>query len=342
MKISNRDVESLLNTPHPRFCIYLLYGQDSGLMTERTKRLEKLFMQGNGDDSALISLSSAEVAKDKTLLSDTLNAIPMFGGSRVVSLSGQGTEMKEAVAAAAEQMDEQSRLIIRAYDVNTRHALVNFCDKHEICASIGCYPDEARDLSQLVGQIFTEYQIKYDRELVSVITNRLGADRQASRSEIEKLALFAGQGGQLNTEDVETLLGDGAALQTDLLNTAILTGDIPQFNAHLSRLKQEGVAPIRLLRQLLGLFRVMQSAYTPHGQPELKALDTVRPPLHFKIKPVVQRALTTWSAPFVDEAIEKLISLEIALKSRQIGDSFAQTGQVLLGLALRSRSLSKR
>lgn len=342
MKISTREVASIISSPPPRFCIYLLYGQDNGLMAERSKMLERHFTNGDNDPSAVVSLASAEVGRDKTLLCDNLNAIPMFGGKRVVLLSGQGSEMKDAVLLAAEQMARDSKLIIKAYDVNTRHALVTFCDKLDICASIGCYPDDSKDLSQLVQDIFGQYQIQYSRDVLHSICEKLGADRQASRSEIEKLALFAGKGGHLTIDDISLLLGDGAALQADLLNMAILTGNIEQFNAHLARLKREAVAPIRLLRQLLGLFRVMQLAYNEQGQADVKALDLARPPLHFKIKPIVQRAVSAWTAILVDEAIEKLISLEINLKSSGSGDGFALTGQTLLGLLLRARSLQHK
>ena len=93
MKISTREVASIISSPPPRFCIYLLYGQDNGLMAERSKMLERHFTNGDNDPSAVVSLASAEVGRDKTLLCDNLNAIPMFGGKRVVLLSGQGSEI---------------------------------------------------------------------------------------------------------------------------------------------------------------------------------------------------------------------------------------------------------
>ena len=341
MKIATRDIEKYVNQPDPRYCITLLYGQDSGLMAERAAKIEKKLTQGDDDPFAVTSLAASEVKADKTLLSDSLNAVPMLGGKRIVKLSGQGTEIKEAVMLAAEQMDRNAHLIVRAHDVNTRHALVSFCDKLDICASIGCYPDENRDLSQLIGQIFSEFDIQCEPDVVPMMISRLGADRLSTRAEIEKCALFAGRGGSLTTAHIDELLGDTAALQTDLLISAVLQGDIQQFNQHFTRVKREGIATIRLLRQLLGIFRIMQLAHLPEGRLDVNAVNSARPPLHFKMKPVVQKAISLWPAAMVEDGIDRLTGLEKSLKGSQISDGYAQTGQIYLGLALRARTLQR-
>ncbi|GIR78230.1 MAG: hypothetical protein CM15mP80_08550 [Alphaproteobacteria bacterium] len=69
-------------------------------------------------------------------------------------LSGMGTEMTEAVKIGFNSLHDKARLVIEARDVNTRHALVKFCDQHASCASVGCYQDDNRSLSDLAQQVF--------------------------------------------------------------------------------------------------------------------------------------------------------------------------------------------
>jgi len=341
MKISPRDIQGVLDRPNPHYTIFLLYGSDSGLMAERAKQITARFHGTEDDPLALTTLSSEQVGKEISLLVDSLNALPMLGGRRVVVLSGQGGEMKEAVQLAAEHMDPEARLIIRAHNVNTLHPLVKFCDSAKNCASIGCYPDDSRGLAQLAQQIFSEFQITASPEAMQIIQTRLGADRQASRMELEKLCLFVGTGGTLTAEQCDSLLGDSAALETDMLSAAIISGNVTQFNAHFARLRRESVQPIAIIRQLMGLFRAMQLTHLPSGRIDIGKLADLRPRLHFKIKPVIERQVTFWPQQAVDEAIAKLLSLEISLKSGQGGNQLAMTGQILLGICLRARAFSR-
>ena len=341
MKISPRDINGLLARPQPNYHIFLLYGSDSGLMAERAKQLTSQFHTSEDDPLALTSLSSEQVASDHSLLVDSLNAVPMFGGRRVVLLSGSGDGLKEAVSLASTSMDTEARLIIRAHNVNTLHALVKFCDSAKNCASIGCYPDDSRAISELAADIFARYQITADSNAMNIIQSRLGADRQASRMELEKLSLYVGMGGRLTEDDADKLLGDNAALQTDLLSAAILTGNVAQFNAQFSRLKREAVQPISIIRQLLGLLRAMQLTYLPSGAIDINKLSELRPRLHFKIKPVIEQQVRKWPQKAVDDAIAKLISLEISLKSGQGGHQLVVTGQTMLGICLRAKAFAR-
>ena len=341
MKISPRDIQGILNRPKSDHIIFLLYGADSGLMAERAQQLTAHFHTSEDDPLALTTLSSEQVGKEASLLVDSLNALPMLGGRRVVVLSGQGGEMKEAIQLAAEHMDTEARLIIRAHNVNTLHPLVKFCDGAKHIASIGCYPDDSRGLAQLAQAVFSEFQITAEPDAMQIIQSRLGADRQASRMELEKLCLFVGKGGTLTAAQCDSLLGDSAALETDMLSAAIISGNVVQFNAHFARLRREAVQPIAIIRQLMGLFRTMQLTHLPSGKIDVGKLSDLRPRLHFKIKPVIERQVTCWPQGAVDDAIAKLLSLEISLKSGQGGNQLAVTGQILLGICLRARAFSR-
>ena len=136
-----------------------------------------------------------------------MDALPAFGGIRLVMVTGAGTEMLSAVKNCLTGLNPDARLIIRATDVNTRHALVTLCDKDTQCASMGCYPDNERSISDLARAVFAADNITVEPDGLSILTERLGADRQASRSELEKLTLLAGPNGSLSRGDIEETLG---------------------------------------------------------------------------------------------------------------------------------------
>ena len=343
MKIAPREISALLHQPESRFHAYLLYGHDEGLVRERARKLASHFADNLDDPFAVSHLTGPDVAADKASLSDSLNALPAFGGLRLVMLSGAGTEMTEAVKLAFEHLHEGARLVIQASDVNTRHALVKFCDQQPSCASIGCYQDDSRSLGELAREIFAKDSIKIETNALALLLSRLGNDRAVSRMEIEKLVLFAGPGGTLNAQDIDHALGDSGAIVQDQITIAILSGNVKQFEQLYSRAKQDGLPPIALLRQTLSLFRGMLSARLAlnAGKPAGAALSGFRPPLHFKTKPVVTAQLSKWGAQQLSDVIDRLIDTEIQIKSAGVIDPATLTGQTLLGLVLRSRSLNR-
>lgn len=343
MKIAARDVPSLLAHPDKRYQAYFLYGYDEGLIKERAHKIAAHFAENLDDPFAVTHLSGQDVADDKTSLPDSLNALPAFGGLRLVMLSGVGTEMTEAVKLAFEVLHDQARLIIQAREANTRHALVKLCDQHAACASIGCYPDDSRSLGDLAKEIFQRDNIKLDSDALALLLSRLGSDRAVSRQEIEKLALYAGPNNTLAMADVDRALGDSGLVVQDQITAALLSGNVQQFEQLYARSKQEGLAPISILRQILALFKGMLLARLAMdaGKSVDAALTSIRPPLHFKTRPVVAAQLRKWKSSQLSDVIDRLIDTETQIKSIPVVDPVTLTGQTLLGLVLRSRTLNR-
>ena len=284
MKIAHRDVAGLIKAPGTHYSAFLLYGPDQGLVRERARQLAHHFCDQPDDPFSQASLTGQQVSEDKARLADEANAVNIFGGLRLVTLSGSGTEMTEAVRLAFASPNPDSRIIIRASDVNTRHALVKLCDEVKFCASIGCYSDDARNLSEIARDIFNRDNIRVSAEVMGAITARLGADRQMSLSELNKLALYAGDGGSLTLEDVAIAVGDSGAVAIDAVSLALLTGQIDDFERDYARLRHEGIQPIAVIRQLLTLFKNMQmaKAQMQAGLPVGQVIAQLRPPVRFQ------------------------------------------------------------
>lgn len=343
MKIAPRDIASLIKRPDPRFLIFFLYGQDQGLARERSLEIAHLFADNLDDPFAVTRLTGSQISEDPALLRDELDALPAFGGNRIVMVTGAGTELLGAVKNCLTSLNPNARLIIRATDVNTRHALVALCDKEPQCASIGCYPDNDKSLSDLARAVFVAENINVEPDGFSILTDRLGSDRQASRSELEKLALMAGPNGTLTRKDIEEALGDNATLALDQLSMSLLAGDVKSFESHHARALREGTQPVMVVRHMLRLFKTLATiqSFMRGGDGVSNAVAKARPPLHFTLKPVITKTASKWSLHQSNDIIDRLIALEIQIKSGAFPDARALVGQTLLGLCLRAQASNR-
>jgi len=337
MKIAPRDIASVLAKPAPKYLCYFFHGADIGLMRERALSLSKQIVSDLDDPFQSVSLRGDEVKADPARLVDEVTALPVFGDERLVRLRGTGTEITEAVKKAVPLLKTGSRLIIEASDTTTRHALVKFCEGETHIASIGCYADEGKDIGQLAQSIFAKDSITIDTDAMQLLISRLGGDRLASRSEIEKLALMAGPNGTLTSDDIDEALGDSSAQAIDLFMKSILSGDVKQLGIMLEKARQEDIAPIAILRQMAFGFKQIYEAraLVDRGESAMSAIGRLRPPVHFKTKPLFTAAVGRIPEMNALQFWQKLIDMEQELKSGHIPEPYTHLGQGLLGICLR-------
>src|SRR6185437_10575688 len=89
------------------------------------------------------------------------------------------------------------------------------------------------------------------RDAVQFLAQNLGGDRLLTRSELEKLSLYAGDGGCVELDDARAAIADTAALALDDAVLAAADGDAASLDRALGRVFQEGESPVSVVRAAL-------------------------------------------------------------------------------------------
>ena len=63
-------------------------------------------------------------------------------------------------------------------------------------AAIGCYPDTPRERGAVIADALRAHRITASIDAAEYLVEHLGNDRLVTRSELEKLVLYAGAGGR--------------------------------------------------------------------------------------------------------------------------------------------------
>jgi len=338
MKISGRGIDPFLANPPRDVAAVLLYGHDQGLVQERAIQLCRQAVPDIQDPFSVTQLDPGEIAKDPALLTDSAGAMPAFGGMRLVRAALVTGACLEACRILLDNPPAESLTVLTAADeLNTRSALVKLFETSPRAAAIGCYPDTAQSLGQMARAAFEAESIRVDRDAMGWICDHLGADRLASRSEIDKLVLLAGHGGHLELDQVREALGDGAAVTTSDIIHAAADGNTGLLSQALDRAQAEAIAGEQILRSGIGyfhrLFRI--TAAMEDGQSQDDAIKSIRPPVFFSERPKIERHLLRWNARKCRRAMERLSEAE--LQCRQGVDAHAACGQALFSLAMAAR-----
>ena len=320
--------------------LFLIYGPDRGLVSERAAALAAVSGVDLNDAFSVVKLDAGEIGGQPGRLIDEMNAIGLFGGDRLVWIRNAGSEkgVSDALDILAKMPAGPSTLIIEAGDLKKGAALRKAAESSAAAVAIACYADDGRALQALIDQELASEGLRISSTARARLMETIGGDRLASRNEVRKLALYCRGKEMIEEQDVEEIVGDASAISTDDAIDAILKGDKEGFLHAIQKIVSSKTPVFLVLQgclrqfQLLELMRAeMDEKRAPAGQ----AMATLGRHLHFRRKPIVENALKTWTSPAIRRETQRLQAA--ILQSRQrpaLEDTIAM--QTMLATVLQS------
>lgn len=315
MKVAAREVDRFLSDPPAALRACLIYGADAGMVRELATKLAKAVAPDLDDPFSVVTLDGATLAADPARLGDEVAAIPFGGGRRVVRLRGLTGDHTRHLTDIVKAPIGDGLIVAEAGALRRDAAMVRLFERADAAAAIPCYADEGRALENLLDQTLRQANVSIDRDARAYVIARLGADRAATRMEIEKLALYAGENGKLDLDDAMEAVGDAGTAAVDDLVYAAAGGDVTGCHRAFDRLMASGAQPIQIQRALMNhlvkLRGVVAKGETQGLEP---ALASVRPPIFFKRKAAFEAQARRWTRPRLSLAVDRMIQAEIDLK----------------------------
>jgi DNA polymerase-3 subunit delta len=290
------DVEARIARPDPRAVVYLVYGPDSGLVSERAKALADKAVDDPADPFQMVKLAGEDVAADPQRLVDEANTIGLFGGRRVIWVKPTSRSLAPALAPVLAAPPANTLIVLEAGDLNRTSPLRALCEKSPAALALPCYADEGRTLAALVNDMLAKDGLGIDDEARETLLALLGADRLATRNEVGKLALYARGRDTITVDDVEAVVGDVSTLTSDAALDAAFAGDLGALDNAFARLRAEATDPGTLmnaaLRHALMLLRARFAIEA--GATIEEQLRATR--VNFRREDTVKRQLRAWTS----------------------------------------------
>jgi DNA polymerase-3 subunit delta len=141
-----------------------------------------------------------------------------------------------------------------------------------------------------------------------MLLDNLGADRMASRAEVQKLCLYAMDDGEITEQHIEDIVGDASNQQIDLIIDSAALGNTGELDRRLEQILGSGQNPSVIGSAALRHFQMLERCLhlLDKGTPPQTALDKAAPMLHFKRTPLIQSQLRIWSSRNASRACELL------------------------------------
>src|SRR3982074_3035947 len=220
------------------------------------------------------------------------------------------------VDTLAELTLKDCRIVIEAGELRPESPLRKVCERARTAVAIGCYPDGERDLAKLIDDEMRASNLRIAPDARAALMALLGGDRQASRNELRKLALYAHGEDEVALDDVTAVVADASELKVDPIVDGGFARNSAAVETEFAKAMIAGIYPGMIIsaaqRQAAWLHK--SALAVAEGTPVSTLLDSAFPRLHFSRKGNVETALRNFNAARLVAIIDQLATAALEMR----------------------------
>jgi DNA polymerase-3 subunit delta len=331
------DVDRAVQSRRPEINVLLFFGPDAGRVAERARAAAEGACDDPNDPFLLIRMDGDAVAETPTKLVEEATTFGMFGGRRAIWVRPTSRNIANAVSAVLDATLTDTLVVVEAGDLAKTSPLRSVCERSPHALALPSFADDERDVAAVITETLRAHGLSIGAPARQLLQQSLGGDRLATRSELNKLALYAHGQSEVTIEDVEATVSDVSAIALDATIDAAFGGNVAALDDGLNHLLTNGSNPAQILA--IALRHAMQLLSAASALAEGEGFDAVLRSwrgLHFRRKDAVGRQLRGWSETALMEVVERLQNAVLETR-RSAPLAPALTSRVLVAIAEMAR-----
>jgi DNA polymerase-3 subunit delta len=262
-------------------------------MRERVDALLRSAGSDASDPFAIVAIDGDVLAGDPGRLADEARTVGLFGGRRIVHVRAGARSFSDALESLLADPPPQTLIVIEGGALRRKAPLVVLLEKSPAAAVIACYADGEREVARLVERTLGDAGFAIGTDAREALVSLLGADRLATRSELDKLIIYARGTKRVTLEDVQAVIADASALALDDVVDAAAAGEPQAALAALAKTRRAGISASAVIgaaiRHMAYLHRL--SLRVERGESTRTLVERKDLGIHFRRKPRFERAL---------------------------------------------------
>ena len=302
----------------------LLLGGDSYLRDLCRAKLIETYVEEGTREWAVGKFSAKQDSPDTVL--GQAQMLPMLAPRQVIFWSdvkalekGDEDTRKSNVKKIVEYLDDPAPftvLVMEAEELDARMGLFKVLSEKTIV--VDCEPSEHMDVRlglavTMASEMARELKVELDRDAAQALAENTNASLARIRTELEKLATFAGERKRISRADVEALVISDQKYSVWELSGMLASGDRQRAMIFLESLFREGEQAVGMVGAMAWMFRkLIEVQDLPRGASEWDAIrlgmrkDTAQ--LALKYAPRIPREQLVSGVQLLSEADSQLKS----------------------------------
>ncbi len=317
------------------FPIYLLAGEETFLINDSLKRIEKIVKT---DDLNREVFQATECSGNDIL--NSVETLPFLTDKRLVILKSADklkTDDAKIITKIVENEPVSTTCFVIIFPGKIKSAnskvksLIDACEDSNNCFCVDCKKQYEKDVRNFIQEDFSNRAIQADYDVVMQIINDAGLDLQNVSGEIEKISLYLGRDKKkLTMEDFIKISG-----YTKEINSFMLTNSIEERNLKNSlfiseKMLQTGESGIMLLSAISTAVRkliTVKSLMEEKNYSSKDALNFVKVHTYYHNKYLTN--LNKYSFVHLKKCLKEVLKTDVAIKTGKLDEKSAIENLVL-------------
>ncbi len=224
--VPHRDADKFVSGPLAQIDVFVLFGTDAGLVSERSSTILKRCGVNPSNADQLTRVDGDEIASNPGQLYEEAHGMGLFADKRAIVIRAGAKQITGPLETILESPAPDCKIIVQAGMLRRESPLRKLAERAKNAAAIECYPDQARDIERLIDTALRDAGLAIEPGARSVLAGLLGDDRLSTRAELEKLILFAHGQKRIVEDDVIKAVADASAFAIDNIVFAAFSGDM--------------------------------------------------------------------------------------------------------------------
>ncbi len=325
MKLNQSAANFFLRRPEPNVFVALVYGTDSGKVSEFVCKLRSKWLDHRADDFSISGFTAGEISKNEIGLVDEMAAYSLTGGPRLVHIKNPNADDTKHIIETLKVFSDPdnlpvARLLIEAGPLPTSNLLRKALEKdRDKAVVIACYPDRPGDVMRVCKQLLLEAGHTIEPDALSLLASSLPPDRKILSLEVEKLICFLNDRPKqpVTIAHIQDVISEAGNSTLEKLVFACVEGRAADADKALNQLIDSGQSAIMIVRAVARHLHRMHQVLcaTKNGGSIASAMSALRPPIFAMHRDIFMRHCSIWSATKLEKALEKATIAEQELKS---------------------------
>lgn len=269
-----------------------------------------------------VDLSIADLTESPARLSDEANSASLFGDKRFIMVRLHSGEAVRAAAAIENLLAGDAGgdpVFIVAAGMADKTALAKSIAAAPDALIATCYETSQGDAVAAIGGMARSEGVQISRDTAAEIAALTSNDLVLAKLEVEKIALYLDASPETpkpaESEILSVLGAENDEEDLGLLINAALSGDTRKLSGELAGISPAGFSEIGLIRLLLRHLVKLADLRAKADQGAGVAKLVNHPSVFWKDRDNFARQLNIWSSAHIARLMERILALEIAMKS---------------------------
>lgn len=302
------ELAGLLSNPKKFPAAILVHGADRSAVYDLCQTVIRRVI-GSGDETLGLSrLQDSQVTGSPGRLYDEFSSISMFGGNRVIWVSGAGDSLAKSVEPILSGDAAGNLILLDAEVLPKSSRLRKLFEASSRGVSVALYEESAHELRLRIERSINASGLEITKGAMLKLLGFISLERAITESETLKLLTYCQGQHIIEVEDVQAICGDTSESSMDDLTDAVFEGKLADVDRYAMAISASAGAGRGMLSALLQHIVKLQSmaALTSQGSSVDSVVNSPRFGIFFKRRASISLQLRMWDVDALLNAEEKI------------------------------------